>query len=257
MKSDSMHKRSIILEIPTVDEIKEFLNTKLSVIRLKTLEGMTWLQNKLVRLNSLEMNTKKIEPARSGDVGSLENQEEDTELNEADSFLQEIKKHDDKTILSLINNDLNMSKTIRDLFSNITQPSEWLNDILIAKEDNKIVFLNDSTPFPSKTPTAVSIAVQTSSESSIASSIGSSTQSSRNVQNNLIRKRRSVNGGMLKSLLRTKSARKMELIEASTTITIPQSTTTVKIELFTSTLAPVMVENIHTHSQGNFLNILN
>jgi hypothetical protein len=191
-------KRSITFEIPTFTDIKSFFNTKIKVLRNKTIEGMDWLREKLA---SIDMEKNSTTGGASFDV------------------LDEIRKNDDNTILSLIKGDKNLGERIRDLFQNTSQPAaEWLNDILIAKEDdnNKIVFFNET-------------------QQNVQNSLG---------DNKIKRKRRSA-ASMFKGLLGRSKA---------STSTVPSTTileTTAPVEVASSTVMIERMASLDENSSGN------
>jgi hypothetical protein len=212
-EEDLMKKRSIVLEIPTFTDIKQFLNTKIKVLRNKTIEGMDWLREKLASIDLDKNATTK------------------------NRILDEIKKNDDKTILSLIKGDKDLGSRIKDLFQNASQPAaEWLNDILIAREDddNKIVFLNETQ--------------QKELNGQISNHLS---------DNKVDRKRRSASS-MFKGILGRSKAKMLHTEQAPVLASIVATSTTV-LETVSSTEATstqFMVEKIAALDQGSSGKIL-
>ncbi len=114
---DNDKKRGILIEIPTLSEVKDFLNTKLKSLKNKTIDGIDWLREKLVSMDKLE--------------------------NDLEAKLGEIKKNSEAKLIDLFREDSNMTKALRD-FLNQAESSKstdekkdtekWLNDILNADQ---------------------------------------------------------------------------------------------------------------------------
>lgn len=191
MYNGTRHKRGSMY-FPSWTDISSYMSTKLSALNNSTLK---WIHKKLPI-------SQKVEEART--------------LKLEEDIMAKIRQNQDKYIVDLIRQDKNLSRLVNELIHrNAVQHSsspksqhiaEWLNDILIAEEENKVVYLNETSN----------------------DDVGP-----KNISNEISRKKRSASG-VLKHLLIAKNrihsgiekSLKSAILSSTTSTTVPTTTTT-------------------------------